>query len=61
MCSNEESLHFVTALHSYKRSNPNISVSVLKQYLQNHLIKPKHTSIGAISSATNVSFVDPHR
>ncbi|XP_019863263.1 PREDICTED: E3 ubiquitin-protein ligase rnf213-alpha-like, partial [Amphimedon queenslandica] len=61
LCSNnEDSLHFITALHSYKRSNPDISGPILKEYLLHHLIKPKHTSIGTISSAIQASSVDPH-
>ena len=60
LCSNEDSLHFITALHSYKRSNPNISGAILEDYLLHYLIKPKHTSIGTISSAIQASSVDPH-
>ena len=64
VCSNEsERSHLVTSLHNFKRPNPDISLRVLKTYLQDHLIEPKHTSIGTSPavSALCAHSIDPQQ
>lgn len=53
ICSSEYSTksHLVTALHSYRRSNPVIDTKVLRKYLQNHLINPSYKNIGSSNNA----------
>ena len=45
---NRENLksHLITAVHSYKRTNPDIDIRSLQKYLQKHLINPTYSSIG---------------
>ena len=49
ICNRESSVksHLITALHSYKRTNPVIDAKGLQRYLQKHFINPNHISIGA--------------
>lgn len=66
ICSNEQSIssHLITALHSYRRSNPDVSIPLLKEYLQSHLIQPNHIKIGASPNCTstfNASSVDSNK
>ena len=48
ICNGESSVksHLMTALHSYKRTNPKIDVEALQKYLKKHLVDSDHINIG---------------
>ena len=65
ICNSESSLksHLMIALHSYKRTNPEIDKYALKKYLKEHLVDPDHISIGASKCVLEhpAYSVDPQR
>ena len=65
ICNSESSVksHLMIALHSYKRTNPDIDKDALKKYLKEHLVDPDHISIGTSKCVLEhpAYSVDPQR